>query len=299
MHRFSRLVFSMPLLLASMSGSLLAGQSAAGQGKFYIVGMGTAPDLITIRATEVIRRADIIVVENEKERELWKDRIGNREVWFCPMSIIRWYGTVPETVKDPEQRALVEKNAKARQALADRIRSAVEQGRIVASLQAGDPMMYGLTLLLEILPAGVPSEVVPGIGAFQAASAAVKMSPAYGFDTNSVILTAADWPGRIDPNEKLMALGGSMVFYTMRMDYAAVIGQLQRYYPADTPVAVVNYAGDPVNQRVIRSTVGKFLAEVDYKGLPDEQNILLVGKFLTAGQARKEPVAQIGDGHKP
>ena len=285
------------LVLAGVSGVALAGQAQAARGKFYIVGMGTAPDLITIRATEVIRSADVVIVETEQEREAWKDRIGKKEVWFCPQSIMRWYGVDPETVKDAQQRAMVEKGINTRQALIDRIRSAVEQGKVVASLQGGDPMMYGLTLFLEMLPPNLPSEVVPGVGAFQAASAAVKMSPAYGYDTNGVILTSADWAGRADPNEKLMAMGSSMVFYTMRFDYPTVFAQLQRFYPADTPVAVVNYAGDLVNQRVIRSTVGRFLQDVDYKSLPDEQHTLLVGKFLTAGQARKEPVSQIGAGH--
>ena len=41
-------------------------------------------------------------------------------------------------------------------------------------------------LFLEMLPAGVPSEIIPGIGAFQAASAALKISPPYGYDTNAV-----------------------------------------------------------------------------------------------------------------
>jgi len=139
--------------------------------------------------------------------------------------------------------------------------------------------------------------VVPGVGAFQAASAAVKMSPPYGYDTNAVILTAADWDGRADPNERLMATGSTMVFYTMRFDYPTVFAQLQRFYPAGTPVAVVVHAGDPRNQRVIRSTVARFLQEVDYKNLPDERHTLLVGKFLTAGQARKDSVPQIGAGH--
>jgi precorrin-4/cobalt-precorrin-4 C11-methyltransferase len=295
----SRMIVCACLVLAGVSGVALAGQTQPGRGKFYIVGMGTAPDLITIRAAEVVRSADIIMVENEQQRDLWKDRIGNKEVWFCPQSILRWYGLDPETIKDPQQRALVEKGVTTRRAVVDRIRSAVEQGRIVASLQGGDPMMYGLTMFLEMLPSGLPSEIVPGVGAFQAATAAVKMSPSYGYDTNGVILTAADWAGRADPNEKLMATGSSMVFYTMRFDYPAVFAQLQRLYPADTPVAVVNYAGDLANQRVIRSTVGRFLQDVDYKALPDEQHTLLIGKFLTAGQARKEPVSQIGEGHKP
>jgi len=182
---------------------------------------------------------------------------------------------------------------KARQELVDRIRAAVQSGKIVASLQGGDPMMFGLTFMLEMLPMDVPSEIVPGIGAFQAASAAVKMSPPYGYDTSGVILTMADWGGRADLNEKLMAAGSTMVFYTMHFDYPKVFSQLARFYPADTPVAVVSDAGDRTNQKVTQSTVGRFLEEVDYRNLPEERHILLVGKFLKAGQARKDSLPQV------
>jgi precorrin-4 methylase len=285
------------LALVCAGGAVRAGTDQGGRGKFYIVGMGTAPDLITIRGVEVIRSADIVLIGSEQEREMWKESIKNKEVWYCPDWIRVLYGVDPQTIKDPQRRALSEKGIKARQELADKIRSAVEKGQIVASLQSGDPMMFGLTLLLEILPKDLPSEIVPGVGAFQAASAAVKMSPPYGYDTNGVILTMADWAGRTDVNEKLMAAGSTMVFYTMLLDYQKVFAQLQRYYPADTPVAVVIDAGDRENQQVIRSTVGRFLKEVDYRNLPAERHILLVGKFLKVGQARKDFVPQIERGH--
>jgi precorrin-4 methylase len=134
----------------------------------------------------------------------------------------------------------------------------------------------------------VPTEIVPGVGAFQAASAALKKSPPYGYDTSAVILTMSDWAGRVDMNEKLMAAGSTMVFYTMNLDYPAVFAQLARHYRADTPVAVVCDAGDAQQQTVIRSTVSAFLKEVDYRNLPANRHILFVGKFLDAGQARKD-----------
>lgn len=283
------------LICAGMADG--AGTEQTGRGKFYIVGMGTAPDLITVRGVEVIKSADIVLVESEQERELWKDYIKNKDVWDCPSSLRVMYGIDPQTIKNPERRAVAERGIRARQEIADRIRSAVERGKIVASLQSGDPMMFGLSLFLEILPKDVPTEIVPGIGAFQAASAAVKMSPPYGYDTSGVILTMADWPGRIDVNERLMTTGSTMVFYTMRFDYPRVFSQLRHHYPADTPVAVVNDAGDRNNQKVIRSTVGRFLEEVDYKNLPAERHILLVGKFLKVGQARKDFVPQIEREH--
>jgi len=282
------------LALLCLSATMRA---EAGNGKFYIVGMGTAPDLITIRGVEVIKSADIILVGDEQERDLWKDYIKDKEVWYCPNSLRVLYGIDPKTIKDPQRRARAENGIKARQELVDRIRAAVESGRIVASLQAGDPMMFGLTFMLEMLPKEMPSEIVPGIGAFQAASAAVKMSPPYGYDTNGVILTLMDWEGRADVNEKLMAAGSTMVFYTMHFDYPKVFSQLGRFYPADTPVAVVCDAGDRNSQKVIRSTVGRFLQEVDYKNLPVEKHILLVGKFLKVGQARKDFLPQIEPEH--
>ncbi len=171
----------------------------------------------------------------------------------------------------------------------------MEKGKNVASLQWGDPMIFGNTFYLEMLPKDFPSEIIPGVGAFQAASAAVKMSPPYGWNTSSVILTMSDWPGRADTNEKLMATRTSMIFYTMHLNYPKLFAQLKRHYPKDTPVAVVNHAGDREQQKVITSTVSRFLEEISYKELPKEAHLLMVGKFLKVGQARKEGLANSKD----
>jgi precorrin-4 methylase len=85
-----------------------------------------------------------------------------------------------------------------------------------------------------------------------------------------------------------MAMGSTMVFYTMGLDYPTVFAQLKHFYPADTPVAVVCNAGDPDGQSVIRSTVERFLQDVDFHSFPKGRDLLLVGKFLEVGQARKD-----------
>ena len=271
----------------------------AGQGKFYIVGMGTSKDLVTVRALEVIRSADIVLVETEGERSYWQEYLKGKEVWSRPIALRVMYGADPEKIADPKKRAKAEKGAQARKELVERVTAAVREGKIVADLQGGDPMVYGLTFMLEKLPKDIPTEVVPGVGAFQAASAAVKMSPPFGYDTSAVILTMDDWEGRVDVNEKLMAAGSTLVVYTMLLKYERLFAQLKKYYPADTPVAAVVDAGDRRNQKVIRSTVGGFLEEVDYSNLPDERHILLVGKFLEVGQARKDFVPEVSSGHAP
>jgi precorrin-4 methylase len=279
------------IVVALAAGLLaLAAAAHAAPGKFYLIGMGTAPDLITVRGAEAIKQTDIFLLEEPGEKDYWKDFIGDKEVWYCPHASRIYYGTDPNTLKDPEARALCLRNAKFRQDTVDKIKAAVADGKIVSALEGGDCMMYGTTFYLEMLPKDFPAEVIPGISAFNAATAAVKMSPTFGYDTNSVILTMSDWPGRVDPNEKLMATQTSMIFYTMHLNYPKLFAQLKKHYPGSTPVAVVTFAGDREQQKVINSTVDKFLTEVDYKSLPADMHMLLVGKFLTVGQARKEGV---------
>jgi precorrin-4/cobalt-precorrin-4 C11-methyltransferase len=267
-------------LLLSFS---IAGMAA---GKFYIVGMGTASDLITIRGVEAIKSADIILLEQPSEFEYWRQFIGNKEVFYCPHGARVGLGLDPKEEKDPDIRAIVEKNAKYRQEAVDRIKKEVEAGKIVAALEGGDPMIYGTTFYLEMLPKDFPSEIVPGIGAFQSVTAAVKKSPVFGYDTNSVIVTQDDFPGRKDVNEKLMETQTSLVIYTMGLNYPRLFEQLKKHYPESTPVAVVSFAGEREKQQVVRSTVSKFLTEVDYKKLPADAHTVLVGKFLEGGQAR-------------
>ena len=279
MHRFMRWTGILAILW-NMSAD------GAGAGKFYIVGMGTASDLITVRGVEVIKKADIILLEQPSEKDYWKEFIGDKQVIYCPHAARVGLGLDPKDVEDPDMRAIVERNARHRGEAVAKIRKAVEEGKIVAALEGGDAMIYGTTFYLEMLPKDFPSEIIPGIGAFQASSAAVKMSPVFGYDTSSVIVTMGDWPGRTDTNEKLMALQTSMVIYSMNLNYPRLFEQLQRHYPASTPVAVVSYAGDRQKEQITRSTVGQFLTEVDHRTLPVDAHTVLVGKFLEVGQAR-------------
>jgi precorrin-4 methylase len=273
---------------------LSAGAASAATGKFTIVGMGTTPDLMTIRAAECVKQADIVILEDAGDQAAWTDLIGGKEVWILGHSSQIFYGVDPRTLKNPAAREKALRYDRVRREMMDKITQAVRAGKNVASLQWGDPMMYGITFYMEMLPKDLPSEIIPGVGAFQAASAAVKMSPPYGWDTSSVILTMSDWSGRADTNEKLMATQTSMIFYTMHLDYPKLFGQLKSHYPQDTPVAVVSFAGDRNRQKVISSTVGRFLDEVNYRELPAEAHLLLVGKFLKVGQARKEGLARSG-----
>ena len=156
-HRLTRYLGAMTILLSIATAGMAA-------GKFYIVGMGTAPDLITVRGAEVIQSADLILLEQPSEAEYWKDFIGSKEVFYCPHGARVGLGMDPKKVEDPDIRAIVERNARQRQEAVERIKREVGAGKIVAALEGGDPMIYGTTFYLEMLPKDFPSEIVPGIG---------------------------------------------------------------------------------------------------------------------------------------
>ena len=105
-------ILNIALIIAVACGM----QSAfAGTGRFYIVGMGTAPDLITVRGVEVIKKADLILLEEPSELDYWKSFIGDKEVFYCAHGARVGLGLDPKNVKDPDKRAIVERNAKQRQ----------------------------------------------------------------------------------------------------------------------------------------------------------------------------------------
>jgi len=277
------------LLVVGLLASVLSTSVAlAAPGKFYIVSMGLTPDLITVRGANVIKSADIVLLEEPGDQEAWSSFIGDKEIIFCPHRSRIFYGVDIDKLTDPDAKKQAQENAKTRQDAVDKVAAAVRAGKSVVAMEWGDAMMYGTTFYLEMLPKDIPTEVVPGVGAFECAVAAVKYSPSFGWDTNSVVLTMSDWKNRTDTNRRLMRLQTSLVVYTMHLDYQQFFADLKEFYPANTPVAVVCFAGDPEKQEVIRSTVGRFLDEVKYEQLPPDMHTLLVGKFLICGQARND-----------
>ena len=217
---------------------------------------------------EVIKKADLILLEQPSEREYWKDFIGDKEVIYCPHGARVGLGLDPKNVSDPDMRAIVEKNAKHRQEAVDKNTKGRRGGKDRGG--AGGRRSHDLRhhFLSRDAAEGFSFGDRSGHRRLSAVSAAVKMSPVFGYDTNSVIVTMDDWPGRKDVNEKLMATQTSMIIYTMDLNYPRLFEQLKRHYPLTTPVAVVSFAGDREKQQVVRSTVGRFLTEVDYKKLP-------------------------------
>ena len=123
-------------------------------------------------------------------------------------------------------------------------------------------------------------EVIPGVSCFNAANAALARGITTSDRTKSVILTAADWPGKTDTIDKLSVHQSTMVLFTMRTEFKEFIDKLSVNYPPKTPVAVVKHAGYAGKEEIIQATLGTILDRIGQDRLPFEY-LIYVGDFLT------------------
>ncbi len=279
-----RLVASCCIVIAAILAGGCGSTELPADTRLFLVGMGPGdPDLVSVRALNVIRAADVVVyLEGAKEK--FRHVAGGKEVIAVPYGFWRNYGKDPSAL--PETDARKEKEiAPIRKEFIGRVRDAVSRGKVIAVLDSGDPLIYGpWAWILEEFEDLKPS-VVPGISCFNAAHAALKKSPTITESTKSVILTSNDWPGKTDTIDSIGKHGASMALFTMRADFDFFIGKLKIAYPSRTPVALVLHAGNRENERVITGTLGTISEQVRETRLPFEY-MIYIGDFITYRQKR-------------
>lgn len=258
-------------------GGLAAAEKTA--PRLYLVGMGPgATDLITLRAVDVMKKADLVFC-SKKMREKFAEYLQGKEsggdgYW----RLFPFYGKDPVELPEREQAGARKLAAKRAEFIA-KVRKAIADGKTVAILDSGDPMIYGpwewcLEEFEDLHPV-----VVPGLSSFNAGNAALGKGVTTSDRTKAVILTSTDWPGKTDTIEQLSKHRSTMVIFTMRAEFPEFIRKLSTSYPPETPVAVVKHAGDPDNQQVVRGTLKTILALVGEEKLPFEY-LIYVGDFL-------------------
>ena len=211
------------------------------------------PDLISIRAVNVIKAADVVVCF-ERSVKKYSEFIDGKKTIGAPHGFWHNYGKKLSELKGKAAESEKE-TAPKRDAFIKQVRDLVAQGKVVAILDSGDPMVYGpWNWTLEEFEDLNPC-VVPGMSCFNAANAALKKSPTNSKDTKSVILSANDWAGKKDTIDKLGKLGASMALFTMKAEFDFFIGKLKKAYPATTPVAVVMSAGYKGKEKIITGTL--------------------------------------------
>jgi len=278
------LIASLFALLSGMADAAVAASPATSQ--LYLVGVGPGDaDLVTIRALNVMKKADLLFC-SDRVKEKFPAELQGKEVIGGYWRLFPYYGQDPASFEGEERREAEELAVKRNEFIA-RLRDAVGRGKTVAIVDSGDPLIYGpwawcLEEFEDLHPV-----VVPGVSCFNAANAALRRGVTNSDTTKSVILSAADWPGKTDTIEKLSVHHSTMALFTMRTDFEEFVKKLSINYPAQTPVAIVVQAGYADKERVIQGTLGTILKQVSQQDLPFEY-MIYVGDFLTFRHKKAE-----------
>ena len=255
----------------------------AKEGRLYVLGMGpSGPDLTAPRAIIILEKADILLCSPRMEKRFRK-HIDPQKVAFNP-----WEGIHGEEAAKLRKRNYGEwlsKVEKQRKKVQDFVLRQIKDGKSVVVMDGGDPCVYGPSLFW--LLKGFDDrylEVIPGIGAFNAASAALKR-PMTGKNTRFVMLTSPDslFGKSYEKDDGLLQslsrYETTMVFYMALSSADKLVERFSKYYPPDLPMAIVYYAGYPEKQMVLKTKLGTILE--DLKKIDEKwMGLLIIGKAV-------------------
>ena len=228
----------------------------------HFVGAGPgAPDLITLRGAELLRRADVVIYAGSLVNPVLLELCGAD----CAV-----YNSAQMTL--------------------EQVLEAMQTGETVVRLHTGDPCLYGaireqMDALDEL---GIPYDITPGVSSFCGAAAALGAEYTLPGVSQSVILTRMAGRTAVPEGESIAALaahGASMVvFLSAGMLEELQAELLQGAYTPDTPAALVYKATWP-EEKTARCTVGT-LAQAGREHQINKTALVLVGDFLNGDYQR-------------
>ena len=219
------------------------------KGKVFLIGAGPGhPKLITLRAIECIRDADVIVYDYlANQKFLQYAREGCETIYAGKTG-------VHHTLHQGDiNRVLVDK---------------ARQGKKVARLKGGDPLIYGRggEEAEDLVDAGIDFEIVPGVPAATAAAAYAGIPLTHrNFSSTVAFVTGHEGAGKTGPAvdwEKLSTGVGTLAIYMGVGNLKANAETLMAHgRPADTPVALIRWGTTPEQEVLTGTLVGRRLAK--------------------------------------
>ena len=243
-------------------------------GTVYLVGAGPgAPDLITLRGAEVLKRAEIV----------FHDALVHPEVLAL--------------AAHAEKIAVGKRCGKfttAQQFINKRLVDAARKYRVVVRLKGGDPMLFGRAQeeIAALEAAAVPYEVVPGVTSALAAAAEAGVSLTQrGVARSVAIVTPRVGEGEVSSNWAGSAASADTAVIYMGAGQAEQVAAalIEAGAPRETPVLVAENATLPQARR-IALTLEELSQIADY-GITGP-TLIMVGSAFAAALAASEYEAQ-------
>ncbi len=219
--------------------------SASAAGMVFLVGAGPGdPGLITLRAVDCLRQADVVVY----------DRLANHQLLsYAPQA--KWI----DAGKMPDHHTLPQE--KINQTLINH----AQQGKVVVRLKGGDPFVFGRggEEAAALFAAGIPFEIVPGVSSAIAAPAYAGIPITYrelafsaafitGHRSDSTADDSSDW-------RRLAHSADTLVFLMGMQNLPAIVAQLLKGGRSpETPVAIIAQGTRP-EQHTVCGTLADIL----------------------------------------
>ncbi len=231
----------------------------------YFVGAGPGdPDLLTIKAQKLLAQADVILFADS----------------LVPQQILH--------ICRPDAEIIRTANQTLEEILPVMISRVLEQQSVVR-LQSGDPSLYSAIKeqMQALEDAGVFFEVIPGISAFQAAAAKLKVELTVPGLVQTIILTRISGRTEVPAREELASLAAhqaSLCLYLSARHIENAQSQLLEHYPAETPVAICFRLGWP-DEKILLVSLDK-MADVTKKEKLIRTTLYVISPALEPTEAR-------------
>jgi precorrin-4/cobalt-precorrin-4 C11-methyltransferase len=240
----------------------------------YFIGAGPGdPELLTIRAKNIIERADVII---------YADSLINPKVCDFAKSDAEIHPSASLSLEE----------------ITEIIVNAAKQGKVVARLQSGDPSIYGAIQeqLVALDEKRIKYEIIPGVSSLFAAAAALKTEFTIPELSQTVIITRMEGKTPVPTSENLKSLAQHQaslaIFLSVSLIEKVVAELLAGGYHPETPAAVV-YRATWQDEVVLRTTLSNLEERVKASGIK-KQALILVGAFLNPEGKRRSKLYSRG-----
>ena len=235
-----------------------------------------APDLITVRALNLIKACPVVLYAGSlvPEEIIAQASEGSTVVDTAPLHL------------DEIIAMMVEAHGK---------------GQDVARVHSGDPSLYGAIAeqMRRLDVEGIPYDVTPGVPAFAAAAAALATELTLPDISQTVILTRTAVRATAMPEgEDLATLAASRATLAIHLsvnNLARVVRELVPFYGEDCPVVVAYRVSWP-DQEFVHGTLADIRPKVKAAGFT-RTALILVGRVLGEAEFRDSRLYDAGHHH--
>jgi uroporphyrinogen III methyltransferase/synthase len=231
-------------------------------GRVYLVGAGPGdPKLLTLRAAELLASADLVALDALVSKEIAAMIPASTEVVYVGKR-----ASVHTLPQEQINQLLVDE---------------AKKGKRVVRLKGGDPFVFGRggEEAQELVGAGVPVEIVPGISSSIAGPAYAGIPVTHrSYATSVTLVTGHESDGSTGVQwEALASMQGTIVFMMGLGNLPAIARKLVEHgAPADRPAAVISKATTP-QQRTVTGTLADIVERAE--GIPTPA-LIVVGDVI-------------------